>query len=380
MKLASGVVVPNHLDLVALSLLWTEGAIRKPGRRPAGSDEGAPCVSAAAARDLVDLDHVLEALGVADALARAAELRRRAARAIADAAGRGIGLVLRGDPDYPDRLAFVPDPPPALWTRGTLDSCALAVAIVGSRTATPHGLEVAFRLGEGLARAGLLVVSGLARGVDAAAHRGALRGGGRTIAVLGCGVDVTYPPEHASLATEIAASGAVVSEFAPGIPPRGWHFPRRNRIISGVSMGVVIVEASHHSGSLITARCALEQGRSVMAVPGGVLSGRNRGAHGLLRDGARVVEDARDVIEELELDWCQTRAPEKGPGPFSALPQEPVLRAMEAGETYGLEELCEHTGLNPVELLARLARLELSGWVQRIEGGQFVKAGGNVLR
>jgi DNA processing protein len=257
------------------------------------------------------------------------------------------------------------------------------VAIVGSRTASPHGLEVAFRLGEGLARAGLLVVSGLARGVDAAAHRGALRGGGRTIAVLGCGVDVTYPPEHARLALEIAASGAVMSEFAPGTPPRGWHFPRRNRIISGVSMGVVIVEASDRSGSLITARCALEQGRSVMAVPGGVLSGRNRGAHGLLRDGARVVEDVRDVIEELELDWCQRgREAGKSPGPppGEPLPQEPVLRAMKAGESCGLEELSELTGLDPIELLARLARLELGGWIQRSEGGQFVKAGGNVLR
>jgi DNA processing protein len=375
--------VPSCLDLVALSILWTEGAHRKPGRRQTASDGDSPALSAAAFRDVLDLEAVLQAVGVSDIPGRADDLRQRAARAIADAATRGIGLVLRGSPDYPDRLAFIPDPPPVLWTRGTVNSCAFAVSVVGSRTATPHGLEVAFRLGEGLARAGLLVVSGLARGVDAAAHRGALRGGGRTIAVLGCGVDVAYPPEHARLALEIAASGAAISEFAPGIPPRGWHFPRRNRIISGVSMGVVIVEASDHSGSLITARCALEQGRSVMAVPGGVLSGRNRGAHGLLRDGARVVEDARDVIEELELDWCQKRKDaENGSDPCSVepLPQEPILRAMKAGEACGLEELSEQTGLNPVELLARLARLELSGWIQRVEGGQFVKAGGNVLR
>ena len=392
----------SGLDLVALSILWTEGAHRKPRRRQTPSDTDTPASSAAAFRDVLDLEAVLQAIGVSDIPGRAAELRQRAARAIADADTRGIRLVLRGSPDYPDRLAFIPDPPPVLWTQGTVDSCAFAVAIVGSRTATPHGLVVAFRLGEGLARAGLLVVSGLARGVDAAAHRGALRGGGRTIAVLGCGVDVTYPPEHARLALEIAASGALISEFAPGIPPRGWHFPRRNRIISGVSIGVVIVEASDHSGSLITARCALEQGRSVMAVPGGVLSGRNRGAHALLRDGARVVEDARDVIEELELDWCHARhpGPEVGSGstsgsgarevesdPSSAgarVPNsvvgEPILRAMKAGEPCGLEELSEQTGLDPVQLLARLARLELSGWIRRVEGGQFVKAGGNVLR
>jgi len=392
--------VPDRLDLVALSIVWTEGAGRTTRRRPTTPDRDAPEAAAPDPWTLLDLDEVLKRLDVPDKRAVAADLRRRAGTAIADADARGIGLVLRGSPDYPDRLAFIPDPPPVLWTRGTVDSCALAVAIVGSRTATPQGLEVAFRLGEGLARAGLLVVSGLARGVDAAAHRGALRGGGRTIAVLGCGVDVAYPPEHARLALEIAASGALVSEFAPRMPPRGWHFPRRNRIISGVSMGVVIVEASDRSGSLITARCALEQGRSVMAVPGGVLSGRNRGAHGLLRDGARVVEDARDVIEELELDWCHARHPgpevgsdsTSGSGareveadptsvcPAGPLPQEPILRAMKAGEPCGLEELSEQTGLDPVELLARLARLELSGWIRRVEGGQFVKAGGNVLR
>jgi DNA processing protein len=390
--------VPGRLDLVALSMLWTEGPGRTTRRRSATPDREGADGAAPDPWTLLDLDEVLKRLAVPDPRDAAADLRRRAGTAIADADARGLGLVLRGNADYPDRLAFIPDPPPVLWTRGTLDSCALAVAIVGSRTATPQGLEVAFRLGEGLARAGLLVVSGLARGVDAAAHRGALRGGGRTIAVLGCGVDVAYPPEHARLALEIAASGAVVSEFAPRIPPRGWHFPRRNRIISGVSMGVVIVEASDRSGSLITARCALEQGRSVMAVPGGVLSGRNRGAHALLRDGARVVEDARDVIEELELDWCQRRGPEVGSDPTSGsgarevesdptsvcpvgpLQQEPILRAMKVGEPCGLEELSEQMGLDPVELLARLARLELSGWILRVEGGQFVKAGGNVLR
>ena len=206
------------------------------------------------------------------------------------------------------RLDSIPDPPPVLWARGDAGPCAHAVAIVGSRFATHQGLEVGARLGQGLAGAGFDVVSGLARGVDAAAHRGALRAGGRTVAVLGSGVDVVYPPEHASLAEAVAASGALLSEFAPGVPPRGWHFPRRNRIISGLSLGVVIVEAAQRSGSLITARCALEQGRSVMAVPGAVLGGRNRGAHALIRDGAGMVEEARDVIEQLQADWHQVFA------------------------------------------------------------------------
>lgn len=402
MEIASGPGVATRLDLVALSLLWTEEACRTRRRPPPPRDGETPDAPVPDIGTLPDLDAMLEALGLGRVPERAAELRARAAAVIADADARGIRLVARGDPEYPARLAFITDPPPVMWARGTIGPCDLSVAIVGSRTATPHGLEMGFRLGQDLARAGFLVVSGLARGVDAAAHRGALRGDGRTIAVLGCGVDVVYPPEHARLAEDIQASGAVVSEFAPGVPPRGWHFPRRNRIISGVCMGVVIVEASRHSGSLITARCALEQGRSVMAVPGGVLSGRNRGAHGLLRDGARVVEEARDVIEELESAWFHegrtgpgseaefsaatiTREAEsvpasvasKEPGPFS---REPILRAMRPGETYGLEELAEGTGFDSVDLLARLARLELGGWVQRVEGGRFVKAGVNVLR
>ncbi len=196
-----------------------------------------------------------------------------------------------------------------------------------------------------------------------------------------------YPPEHAPLTEAIAAGGALVTEFAPGVPPRGWHFPRRNRIISGVSLGVVIVEAAQRSGSLITARCALEQGRSVMAVPGAVLGGRNRGAHGLIRDGAGVVEEARHIVEQLQADWPREFAAEHGPeaaadqessgsesgspsragsGPGAAVPgSDPILRAMRPGETYRLEDLEAETGLATVPLMARLTRLEVDGWVAR---------------
>ena len=187
-----------------------------------------------------------------------------------------------------------------LWTRGAIDVLNRpAVAIVGARAASPYGLSVAGRLASDLAAAGVVVVSGLARGVDSAAHRGALAARGTTIAVLGSGVDVVYPPEHAPLAAEIAASGAVISELTPGAAPLPQFFPQRNRIISGLSRAVVVIEAGEQSGSLITARLALEQGREVLAVPGNVLSGRNRGAHGLLRDGAKIVESADDILEEL---------------------------------------------------------------------------------
>jgi DNA processing protein len=236
---------------------------------------------------------------------------------------------------------------------------------------------VASRLGEDLARAGFCIVSGLARGVDGAAHRGALRAAGMTMAVLGCGVDVTYPPEHGSLAREISSRGAVISEFAPGTPPRGLHFPRRNRIISGLCLGVVVVEASDHSGSLITARCALAQGRDVMAVPGGVLSGRNRGAHGLLRDGAAVVEGVEDVLETLRgvgQTWSGGEAVTKPTAP------DAWVRAMPVAEPCDLEALCALSGLGPVPMLARLSQLELAGWIVRDGGGRFVKAAGNVLR
>jgi DNA processing protein len=384
--------VPSHVDLVALSLLWTEGANRKPVGRSAPPDPDAPDISGPDPRTLLDLDEVLALLGVPDAAAKAVDLRRRAEAALAVANKKDIRVVPRGSPGYPGRLASIPDPPPVLWVRGDVGSSPHAVAIVGSRFATPHGLEIGFRLGRGLADAGFDVVSGLARGVDAAAHRGALRGRGRTIAVLGSGVDLVYPPEHATLAQEVIAAGALISEFAPGVPPHGWHFPRRNRIISGISLGVVIVEAAQRSGSLITARCALEQGRSVMAVPGAVLSGRNRGAHSLIRDGAGVVEEARDVIEQLQADWHQEfESPRSNPGPHTELGpdsgrppagpgSDPILRAMGAGETYRLEDLAVGTGLSPVELLTGLTRLEMGGWVERVEGGRFVRAGSNVLR
>ncbi len=213
-----------------------------------------------------------------------------------------ISAISRGDVRFPTALEAIHDPPETLWITGDVDALrAPSVAIVGSRAASPYALEVARRLGADLARRNVTVVSGMARGVDSAAHRGALEGGGVTIAVFGCGVDVIYPPEHRGLAARILERGALVSEFPPGTPPLRSYFPQRNRIISGLSLAVVIVEAAEGSGSLITADFALDQGRTVLAVPGNVLGGRNYGAHALLRDGAKLVECADDILEELPL-------------------------------------------------------------------------------
>ncbi len=215
---------------------------------------------------------------------------------------RGIATLALGDAAYPPLLAAIADPPNPLYLRG--DAAALRhphVAIVGSRQATRAGRDTAVRFASALARAGFGVVSGLAYGIDAAAHDGALAADGLTIAALGTGVDICYPARHRALAERIAARGALVSELPPGTPPQRLHFPRRNRIISGLCLGVLVVEASLRSGSLITARLALEQGREVFAVPGPVSSPLSRGCHALIRDGAVLVESADDVLAELSM-------------------------------------------------------------------------------
>ncbi len=212
----------------------------------------------------------------------------------------GSSIITILDATYPRRLAMIPDPPPLLYVRGTLPSSDdHAVAIVGSRNATPSGALMTQELSQRLAEMGFTIVSGLARGIDAAVHRGALTAKARTIAVVGCGVDRTYPPEHRQLRKDIEVNGAVVSELPLGSPPLPYHFPRRNRIISGLSLGVIVSEVNQKSGALITARFALEQNREVFAIPGSVRDGKHRGAHGLIKQGAKLVEEARDVVEEL---------------------------------------------------------------------------------
>ena len=272
-----------------------------------------------------------------------------------------------GDARYSAALAAIHDPPTTIWIRG--HAAALhgpMAAIVGSRAASPYAREVARRLAADLARRNITVVSGMARGVDSAAHRGALEAGGITVAVFGCGVDVIYPPEHARLAEEICERGALVSEFPPKTPPLPGHFPQRNRIISGLSLAVVVVEAAEKSGSLITARFALDQGRDVLAVPGNVLGGRNSGAHALLRDGARIVESADDILEEMNLG-------RPGSSAVQTASQDPILSHMTLAESYDLDELATRCGMNRIALLSRLLELELAGAVARIDGGRFVR-------
>ena len=298
-----------------------------------------------------------------------------ARRARDNAASRGIFAVTWNDARFPAALLTLPDFPPVLWYRGRLESLdAPAVAIVGSRAASATALETATQLAADLAACGITVVSGLARGVDTAAHRGALAQG-VTAAVLGSGPDIIYPREHATLAAQIADSGLVLSEYPPGTPPYPFHFPQRNRLISGVSRAVVIVEAAEGSGSLITASCALEQGREVMAVPGNVLSGRNRGAHALIRDGAKIVEGADDILDELGIEIGGNVVSESGATDTrSRTSRDPVLHAMEAGQAYDLDALSAVSGLDGVRLLPRLLDLELRRLIRRVGGGRFMRS------
>jgi len=275
-----------------------------------------------------------------------------------------VPLALGGD-RYPPLLSAIPDPPAVLWTRG--DAAHLvkpSVAIVGSRAATAHGVEMARRLASDLASAGLVIVSGLARGIDSVAHSAALAAGGTTIAVLGCGADRVYPPEHAELARNIRSAGVIASEFPPACPPLPHHFPLRNRIISGLAHAVVVVEAPEKSGALITASAAAEQGRDVLVVPGPVASGRNRGGHLLIRDGAKLVETADDILQEIGRPVSSRATDAQAFDPF-LLPD-----ALD----FTVDELAERSGERPSIVLARLLELELSGRIQRIGGGRFVRS------
>lgn len=303
---------------------------------------------------------------------RADEVRRAeddAGRALAAARALGVEAVAFGAPGYPAWLSQVPDPPIVLWAKGDwslLDRPA--IAIVGSRKPTAISVAIAERLAGSLARAGLVVTSGLAAGVDGAAHEGALRVGGPTVAVLGCGPDVVYPARHASLAAAVGLKGCLVSEFPPGTPPRTHHFPLRNRIISGLSRGVVVVEAAERSGSLITARLALEQGRGVLAVPGCVVSGCHKGCHALIKDGARLVETVEDVLEEM--GW---RPEPSGSSRDKPLFGNDLLNSMEQGVPVTVDRLVGLGARSASEVLAGLAELEVAGCVRRLPGGWFVR-------
>jgi DNA processing protein len=301
------------------------------------------------------------------------------------------GVLSLACPAYPRcLLQDEVDPPLLLWWEGDLALLgAPAVALVGSRHATPQGLADARAFAKALSEAGLTVVSGLADGIDGAAHRGALEASnadgspdpapGRTVAVVGTGLDTVYPRKHAALAEAIATQGLMLSEFAPGTPPKADHFPRRNRLVAGLSRGTLVVEAAVQSGSLITARLASEMGREVMAIPGSIHAPQARGCHALIRQGARLVETVADVLEELQ--WGGARVPALAAGAHvpGADPRDtadapdttdPILRAMGHGPI-SQEALSARTGLGPAELGARLLELELMGEVARLPGLLF---------
>ncbi|HET7705804.1 MAG TPA: DNA-processing protein DprA [Thermoanaerobaculia bacterium] len=286
---------------------------------------------------------------------------------------RGCTITLT-DPDYPALLKEIIDPPLALHFRG--DRALLTspcVAIVGSRRASPYGINAARHLARQLVEAGLTIVSGLALGIDAAAHEAALDGGGRTIAVLGTGVDLTYPRSNAKLFRRIETEGLIVSEFGPGTPPLPENFPVRNRVISGLSLGAVIVEATGRSGSLITARMAAEQGREVFAVPGSIFCAGTEGTHRLIQYGAKLVHDAGDVLEELPGEFrMKTIEPKKPPAEL-----RDVLAVLSREEASHIDSIAQRLSCAPGAVAESLLQLELGGWVRALPGGRYVRTPGS---
>ncbi|MBC7288295.1 MAG: DNA-protecting protein DprA [Armatimonadetes bacterium] len=308
------------------------------------------------------------------------KLRRAADQLDCDAvlgnlAELGVSLLPITSAEYPRLLREIPEPPPLLYVQGQLlPRDELSVAVVGTRKCTPYGRSVSRRLGYDLAARGLTVVSGMALGIDGEAHRGALEAGGRTIAVLGCGIDLTYPRQHEDLRKEIVASGAVISELPPGTTPSRDQFPKRNRIISGLSLGVVVVEAPAGSGALITARLAAEQGREVMAIPGDITRAESRGCNELIRDGATLVQQVDDVIEALNVS-PEPVAPtlETGSAP-SLPPDEARVYDSLSTEPRTVDELVQATGLDSPRVMAALMLLEIKGLVRRFGGGTYARA------
>jgi len=291
------------------------------------------------------------------------------------AAGRD--WVALGDARYPQVLLQTADPPLLLYTQGDADLLnSPCLAIVGSRNPTPQGAENARAFAEHLGRAGMTIVSGLALGIDGAAHSGALAGGARTIAVVGTGLDRVYPRAHRELAHRIAERGLIVSEFNLGTEPLAANFPQRNRIIAGLSLGTLVVEAALESGSLITARHAVDSGRDVFAIPGSIHSPQSRGCHALIKQGAKLVDDARDVLEELR--WTAQAATPGPTAPVTAAPPDAPADALLSAMGYEpveMDQLQARTGWPTAQLSARLLELELAGRVSRLPGGRYQRAG-----
>lgn len=289
---------------------------------------------------------------------------------------RGISFVCYNDPDYPENLSAIYDPPPVIFYKGLLKPTdKLSVAVVGTRKPSSYGLVVAEKLAKDLAALGVTIISGMARGIDAAAHRGALDGGGRTIAVLGCGPDVAYPRENKKLMDAIINKGAVISEFPPGTQPEAWRFPVRNRIISGLSQATLVVEAAERSGALITADFALEQGRDVMAVPGNIVNPLSRGPHRLIKQGARLIEGAGDVLDELGMEKLFPAQTSDTGGKMKLSQEEETLYRLLTLDPVSLDELIIRSGLLPQKVMAALMYLEIKGLTRQFPGKFYVRTG-----
>ncbi len=358
----------NLLDFIRLSLVEGVGPrIRKRLLDHFGSPKAA---LAAAPSELRKLEGVGPKL--TQKIAKASE-EVDAESEIALCRQQGISIITELDAEYPRTLREIPDPPGLLFVRGELKPCdALGIGIVGTRHGTAYGLRQAERLAASLSRAGLTIISGLARGIDAAAHRGALEAGGRTLGILASGVLKIYPPEHVALANAVAANGALISEQPPRSSPLAGTFPQRNRIISGMSLGVIVVEAAERSGALITARHAMEQGRDVFAVPGNVDSRASRGCHRLLRDGAILVESADDVLEQL---GPLVEAVPRDDGRTVHHPAELLLNDLEQKvldaircEATSIDEIVVQSGLPVPQVLATLSVLEMRHLIKRLSG------------
>lgn len=312
--------------------------------------------------------------------------KRAVGRELDEVRKRGIQVITQQDANYPAPLKTIYDPPLLLYVQGEWrEDDWVAVAIVGSRSPTSYGKLMAERLGQGLAERGVTVVSGLARGIDSCAHQGVLSVGGRTIAVLGCGLGIVYPPENRKLMERIGHSGALLSEFSLFTKPERLNFPVRNRLISGLSLGTVVVEAASHSGALITAHFSLEQGREVFAVPGLAYSPKSKGAHRLIKQGAKLVEEVEDILEELSPEAHRKlkapSAPTDRSTPSEDLsPEEELVLSQVAEEGGHIDTIIQRSQLQPSQVSGLLVMLEIKGWVRQLPGKIFIKMQSEKLR
>lgn len=369
---------PNNPDLLALiGLTMVPGVGPHTCRELLSRFETASKVLEAPIGQLRDVPGVGPKL--AERIARAREEQGSHAE-LENCHKQDVRIVVRHDPSYPKPLEEIPDPPSLLYVKGTLEPRdQLAIAIVGSRKCTPYGLRTAERLATALARTGFTVISGLARGIDAAAHRGAIKGRGRTLAVLANGLAEIYPPEHEDLAREVCRSGALISEMPLFQKPLAGLFPQRNRIISGLSLGVLVIEATPRSGSLSTAGHAAEQNREVFAVPGPVDSLSSRGCHRLIRDGAKLVETVDDILEELgplvrEVRTTPEEPPVRHPAELTLSDAERSLLGQLGDGPIGVDELIVRTQMTAGQVMATLSVLEVKRLIRRQPGHTFVRA------